>query len=109
MGKWWDSLNVSVPTKIAQVCYGGAFAASASNIMMRDISTWKQIEKTLSRETNAQEGHYTERAWAALLATPLQPFQMDALLYKADGVYLNKNSMHGALMARPQMFLHIFY
>jgi len=107
MGKWWDSLNISVPTKIVQVCYGGVFAASVSNIMMRDISTWKQIEKTLTRGTNIQEGHYTERAWAALLATPLQPFQMDALLYKADGVYLNKNSMHGALMARPQMFLHI--
>jgi len=107
MGEWWKSLNLTVPNQLVQVCYGGVFAASVSNILMRDINMWKTMEKSLSRGNNIIERHYAERAWAALLATPLQPFQIDALLYKADGVYLNKNSMHGALMARPQLFLHI--
>merc|ERR1719203_1244740 len=74
---------------------------------MRDNSVWKSVEKSLSRGNNIQEGHYAERSWAALLSTPLQPFQVDALLYKSDGVYLNKNSMHGALMTRPQLYLHV--
>ena len=71
------------------------------------MSVWKGVEKSLSRGNNIQEGHYAERSWASLLATPLQPFQVEALVDKSDGVYLNKSSMHGALLKRPKLYLHI--
>jgi len=107
MREWWHSLKLDIPSKLVQVCYGGVFAVSVSNVYRRDISVWKAIEKSLSRGNNIQEGHYAERSWAALISTPLQPFQVDALLYKSDGVYTNKSSMHGALMTRPRLFLHV--
>lgn len=107
LGSWYGSLGASVPPDIAPVCYGGAFAASVSNIKRRDMSTWKAVERSLSRGNNIQEGHYAERSWATLMATPLQRFQIEALLNKADGTYINKNSMHGALLTRPKLYLHV--
>ena len=108
MGEWWEHLNVAeeLPS-IVPVCYGGVFAASVRNINRRKMSIWKTVEKALSRGNNIQEGHYAERSWASLLATPLQPYQIDALIDKSDGVYINTSSMHGALIRRPQLYLHI--
>jgi len=100
MADWWNALNLSLPNKLVQVCYGGVFAASVSNIFNQDIATWKLMEQSLSRGNNILEGHFAERTWAALLATPLKPFQVDALLQKADGVYANENAVHGALLAK---------
>ena len=107
LGSWYASLGAGASQELVQVCYGGVFAASVSNIKKRDVSIWKAIEKSLSRGNNIQEGHYAERSWASLLSTPLQPFQIEALLDKSDGVYINKNSMHGALLKRPKLYLHI--
>jgi len=108
LGSWYASLGTDLTqTELVQVCYGGVFAASASNIMKRDTTIWKAAEKSLSRGNSIQEGHYAERSWASLLATPLKPFQIEALLDKSDGVYLNKNAMHGALLRRPKLYLHI--
>ena len=108
LGSWYASLGVQQsPPELVQVCYGGVFAASVSNIMKRDMLVWKAIEKSLSRGNNIQEGHYAERSWAGLLSTPLQPFQVEALIDKADGAYINKSSMHGALLKRPKLYLHI--
>jgi hypothetical protein len=107
LGSWYASLGAGASQELVQVCYGGVFAASVSNIKKRDVSIWKAIEKSLSRGNNIQEGHYAERSWASLLSTPLQLFQVEALLEKSDGVYINKNSMHGALLKRPKLYLHI--
>lgn len=66
--------------ELVQVCYGGVFAASYQNIKNVDSSMWENVEKALSRGNNIQEGHYMERAWASLLATPdLQQYQIEAL------------------------------
>ncbi len=71
--------TISYP-ELVQVCYGGVFAASYLNIKMVDHSTWKRIEEALSRGNNVEEGHFMERSWGSLLATPLQHFQVEALL-----------------------------
>ena len=107
LGSWYATLGAGASPELVQVCYGGVFAASVSNIKRRNTSVWKGVEKSLSRGNNIQEGHYAERSWASLLATPLQPFQVEALVDKSDGVYLNKSSMHGALLKRPKLYLHI--
>lgn len=108
LGSWYASLGIDSPhPEVVQVCYGGVFAASVSNIMKRNMGTWRAIEESLSRGNNIQEGHYAERSWASLLSTPLQPFQVEALMDRSDGIYINKNSMHGALLKRPKLYLHI--
>ena len=107
LGSWYASLGAGASPELSQVCYGGVFAASVSNIQKRNMSVWKSVEKSLSRGNNIQEVRYAERSWASLLATPLQSFQVEALVGKSDGVYLNKSSMHGALFKRPKLYLHI--
>ena len=107
LGSYFHSLGVGMLPEVVQVCYGGVFAASVSNINNRDISVWKAVEKSLSRGNNIQEGHYAERLWANLMSTPLQPYQVKAMVDWSDGVYLNKNSMHGALLKKPRLYLHI--
>jgi len=108
LGSWYNSLNAGeVANNVTHVCYGGVFAASVDNILRRDISVWKAVETSLARGNNVLEGHYAERSWGHLLSTPLQPYQAEALISKSDGVYMNKNSMHGALIRRPKLFLHI--
>ncbi len=108
LGSWYNSLNADeVANSITLVCYGGVFAASVDNIYRRDLSVWKAVENSLARGNNILEGHYAERSWGLLLSTPLQPYQVDSIIAKSDGIYLNKNSMHGALIRRPKLFLHI--
>ena len=108
LGSWVKMLGSLNPmNEIVQICYGGVFAASVSNIKKQNSSVWKNIEKSLSRGNNIQEGHYAERSWAPLMATPLQKYQLDAVIQRSDGVYLNKSSMHGALTRKPKLFIHI--
>ena len=90
-----------------QVCYGGIFSGSVRNINRTDPSVWKNIEMSLSRGNIVQLGQYAERSWAPLISTPLQPYQLEALLDKADVVHMSKNSHHGALLRRPKLFIHI--
>ena len=107
LGSWFHSLGAGMLPEVVQVCYGGVFAVSTSNINNRDMSVWKAVENSLSRGNNIQEGHFAERSWANLMSTPLQPYQIEALVDRSDGVYLNKSSTHGALLKRPRLYLHI--
>ena len=68
---------------------------------------WQSLTSNLSRGNNIQEGHYAERSWALLLTYDLPDYQVNALIEHADGVYVNTNSMNGALMQLPKLFLHI--
>mmetsp|Transcript_2998 Transcript_2998/g.4525 ORF Transcript_2998/g.4525 Transcript_2998/m.4525 type:complete len:377 (-) Transcript_2998:53-1183(-) len=80
VGDFYSALpGLETPPDIVQVCYGGIFAASVSNIKKRDKAVWKKLRSLLSRGDNIQEGHYAERSWAILLSKPLQPFQVEAL------------------------------
>jgi len=108
LGSWVRMLGSLNPMKeIVQICYGGVFAASVSNIKKQNSSVWKNMEKSLSRGNNIQEGHYAERSWAPLLATPLQKYQLDAVIQRSDGVYLHKSYMHGALTRKLKPFIHV--
>ena len=68
---------------------------------------WQSLTSNLSRGNNIQEGHYAERSWALLLTYDLPDYQVNALIKHTDGVYVNTNSMNGALMQLPKLFLHI--
>ncbi|KAL3916503.1 MAG: hypothetical protein SGILL_005147 [Bacillariaceae sp.] len=94
------------PQEIVQVCYGGVFAASVSNVFNQDIELWRSITQSLSRGNNIQEGHFAERSWARLLSTPLEDVQIRALTDTADGVYLNEAAMHGPLTRTPKIYIH---
>ena len=98
IGSFYDYLGAPAGPlpEIVQVCYGGIFAASVSNIKKRDMSIWKAIEKSLSRGNNIQEGHYAERSWGYLLSTPLQPFQVEALRNHSD-TFSSKEGLLGML------------
>lgn len=107
LGSWWNALGIEPIGDLTQVCYGGVFAASVKNIRMHTLQFWQSLEANLSRGNNIQEGHYAERSWAMLIATPLEQYQAQSLIDHSDGVYINMSSMHGALMQLPKLFLHI--
>ncbi len=50
------------------------------------------------RGDNIQEGHFAERSWGPLLATPLQAFQTKALVQHSTGVRIDHWAIHGALI-----------
>ena len=65
---------------VVPVCYGGVFLTTYSQIANPPPGVWEQLEQSLSRDDNIEEGHYAERSWAALLSTPLTLQQeLDAL------------------------------
>ena len=71
-----------------------------------DKLVWKNVEVSLSRRNYTKEGHYAEQSWAPLIQTQLPTYQLEALLKKADGVYMNKISFHGTLLRIPKLFIH---
>ena len=80
-----DNIDAAGPfPEIVQVCYGGIFAASYPNIKKVDSIVWRKLEKVLSRGNSIEEGHLMERSWGAILATPLEPFQVEAMINYAD-------------------------
>jgi len=72
-GEWLDNLSLPIfPTQnITMACYGGNFATTKKQIMKKPMWVWEAIEHSLSRGNNIIEGHFVERAWASLLAKPL--------------------------------------
>lgn len=105
--EWFRSMPGSPePQEIVQVCYGGVFASSVTNIRSQEPDLWAAITRSLSRGNNIQEGHFAERSWARLLSTPLLPVQLKALAENADGVYLNEAAMHGPLTRTPKIYVH---
>ena len=79
LGEYLESLNAIPSQDVVPVCYGGVFAASVENIYKINIKVWIKMEDTLTRGDNIEEGHFAERSWAALLASPLEGFQAEAL------------------------------
>mmetsp|Transcript_24899 Transcript_24899/g.53054 ORF Transcript_24899/g.53054 Transcript_24899/m.53054 type:complete len:140 (+) Transcript_24899:3-422(+) len=83
LGEFYDRtlgplLNTTLP-ELMPVCYRGNFAASVFNIRKVPWKVWEALEMSLSRGNNIEEGHFMERLWGILLATPLQPYQIAAL------------------------------
>jgi hypothetical protein len=79
LGEYLESLNAIPSQDVVPVCYGGVFAASVENIYKINIEVWEKMEDTLTRGDNIEEGHFAERSWAALLSSPIEGFQAEAL------------------------------
>ena len=86
LGSFINILDPGPLPELVQVCYGGIFAASVSNIRKTKSSTWETAEKILSRGDNIVEGHFMERSWGMLLSTHLQQFQIDGLRKCSNGL-----------------------
>jgi len=95
-----NSMLVSVGTKLppvlSQVCLGGDFAASVSNIRKVDKTVWNNLENILTRGDSIEEGHMMERMWGGLLSKPLTAFQMKILTDYSDNVFISC-CLNGAL------------
>ena len=74
MGHWLDNMQINLPSPLTPVCYGGNFAAKATQIYPRK-DLWNRMTTSLSREDNLEEGHFAERAWAGILSYPLNSNQ----------------------------------
>ena len=101
LGDFYTSLNANPLPSLVQVCYGGMFAASTANIFKQDAHVWKTMESSLSRGDNIAEGHYAERLWGPLLATPLQEFQIEALRNHSTRIRNRiDGGLHGVLLRK---------
>lgn len=99
-GDFYKSLGAPpLNQQITQVCFGGVFSANLENIRNVGSEVWNKVEKLLSRGNNIQEGHYMERAWAALLASPLTPAEVDRIRNYADYLFdiVTEDSPEGML------------
>ena len=76
--------DVTKPSYIVPVCYGGKFASTVENIKKVNRSVWDAADKALTRGDNIAEGHYMERSWALLLSTPLELYQTEGIISHAN-------------------------
>jgi hypothetical protein len=98
---------VNITTPIVPVCYGGVFAVSWVQIVQRQpLKLWQNIESSLTRGNNIEEGHFCERSWAALLAPPLSPQSLLALNKSSDGISFHPN-YRGALVHSQKVYIHV--
>jgi len=98
LGSFYNHVSRSKPLpELVQVCYGGIFAASLSNIRKVDNSVWKSAEIALSRGDNIEEGHFMERIWGSLLANPLKTYQIEALRRHSRNFSVPVDYMSGVL------------
>lgn len=65
---------------LVEVCYGGSFGTTLAAIRKHPQTSWESLSRSLSRSDNLEEGHFAERTWARLLAKPIEPYQVEALL-----------------------------
>ena len=98
VGDFYNFLVAEPLPNIVQVCHGGVFATSVEHIYRRDTSVFSKLEKVLSRGDNIAEEYYAERSWALLLARPLLPFQVKALLEYSTGFGNPVSKVQGALL-----------
>ena len=68
------------------VCYGGGFTASRDAARRLPRQVWRNLERSLRRADNIEEGHYMERTWAALFTQPLSYAEESALACAIQGV-----------------------
>ena len=93
----WPGVAQLEAAPIWPVCYGGVFAASRSAASKVPRSFWNELSASLSRGDNIEEGHFTERLWAAVLGQP--PDDAEALAAAAAcKIAKNSNGLLGTLV-----------
>lgn len=103
LGEFYSALNIKPSQDLVQVCYGGIFSASSKNILKQDMIVWKKLESLLMRGDNIQEGHYAERSWGLLLASPLEQFQNEAVRKHSSSISDQEEGIMGALTLFPEV------
>lgn len=103
LGEFYSALNIKPSQDLVQVCYGGIFSASSKNILKQDMGVWKKLESLLTRGDNIQEGHYAERSWGLLLASPLEQFQNEAVRKHSSSISDQEEGIMGALTLLPEV------
>ena len=106
-----DELAAAFAQPLWRVCFGGAFAATRSQIWARRAETWRRLSDALSRGNNIEEGHYSERLWGLLLAPPLTDDAAAAMLCaghagdSTTGLFKSCkcDAKYEACLARPQV------
>lgn len=78
MDDWVKAMGFAFNQSLTPVCYQGNFATTVAQIRNRG-SVWTNIESSLSRGDNIEEGHFAERSWAALLSSYIEDRTIAAL------------------------------
>ena len=73
------SVSALLDRPFVPLCYGGSFVTTAERVRAHPRETYRRLDALLSRGDSIEEGHYAERLWAAILATPLAPSAQRAL------------------------------
>ena len=101
MGSWIHSLNLTLPSPVTDVCYGGNFAVTSKQIASVPAETFATIEVHLARGNNIQEGHYAERAWAGLLSRPLDVDKSLEMIKNSTFIKREQSGIYGAIGTGP--------
>lgn len=89
LGHWLESLNLTLPGPLTQVCFGGQFATTSSQIE-KHKSQWGNLKNGLSRGNNIEESHFAERTWAGLLSKRLSTKATMQLINRLKEVFIDK-------------------
>ena len=94
--EWRDNVGLVFPdSEYINVCYGGMFLTQKRGLVTQPEKTWKNMESSLSRGDNIEEGHFAERSWASIVAPPPNDLPLDELS-KAVKPYVNReNNVRG--------------
>ena len=77
MGHWEHEMGIKLPD-LMPMCFGGNFAAKASQIYAKR-SIFQKMEMSMERGDSVEEGHFAERAWAAIVSLPLNSNETDVM------------------------------
>ncbi len=86
MAGWLHDMGILQPRPLVPVCYGGIFAVTKSQISQVPQEIWRNLERSLSRGDNIEEGHFAERTWAGLLYPQVSMEEMNLLIALSDHV-----------------------
>jgi hypothetical protein len=95
LGTWLNQSDIFPAELIAElgarplwpVCLNGMFAARRENVQRLTQGTWRALARGLARGDSIEEGHFTERMWAALLTPRLPEAVAERLICSAGGTY----------------------
>ena len=69
LGEWSRDVGLLYPdSDLIPVCYGGMFMTQKRGLWKQPREVWNNLEKSLSRGDNIEEGHFVERSWASIVS-----------------------------------------
>jgi hypothetical protein len=93
---WRDNVGLVFPdSEYINVCYGGMFVTQKGGLLTQSENAWKNMESSLSRGDNIEEGHYAERSWASIVAPPPSDVPLDDLSSAVKSFVSRENNVRG--------------